>query len=451
MANRMNESIDPTRVSPKRWVVLSFLLVICFVSHFNRASITNAGDERIMEQYGISPARMGMVYSSFLIVYTIFMIPGGWLIDRRGPGFSLALMLGGSAVFCAATGSLGFGHLPPGAVWVALLLVRAAMGLFSTPLHPGAARSIDQWFASRETGVANGLVTGASILAYAVVHTVFGRLIDWIGWPGAFLLTGGATFILAICWWWVSEGGPASGSAEGPATSRLTQKTQVESPPHVVSILASPPVDRPASRWCARELVLLTLSYAAVGYFQYLFFYWLHYYFDQVLRMDKIQSRYYAGLPSLAMAAAMPVGGWLMGRLESNAKGSGKRFVLPLLSMLASAACLLAGLGAARTPWVVSWFTAALGFLGLCESAFWVTAIELGGSGGKRAGMSAAIMNTGGNGIGLLAPMLTPLISRRFGWGGGLCVGALVAVAGAMCWLGIRPRQRAETRAAQGG
>ena len=51
MANPMNESIDPTRLSPKRWVVLVFLLVICFVSHFNRASITNAGDERIMEPY----------------------------------------------------------------------------------------------------------------------------------------------------------------------------------------------------------------------------------------------------------------------------------------------------------------------------------------------------------------------------------------------------------------
>ncbi len=425
----MNQSADPTRLSSKRWLILGFLLVICFVSHFNRASITNAGDERIMKQYEISPQRMGMVYSSFLIVYTLFMIPGGWLIDRRGPALSLVLMLAGSAVFCACTGLLGFGHLPPSAVWLALLLVRAAMGLFSTPLHPGAARSIDQWFPNRETGVANGLITGASILAYAVVHTAFGRLIDWLDWPGAFLFTGAATFILAICWWWVSSNGPAS-----------IRLTQVESPPTAVLDYASnPPPGISEARGRVRELFLLTMSYAAVGYFQYLFFYWLHYYFDQVLRMDKLQSRHYAGLPSLAMAAAMPVGGWLMGRLESNA-GRGKRFVLPLLSMLASAACLLAGLLAQRTPWVVLWFTAALGFLGLCESAFWVTAIELGGRGGKRAGMSAAIMNTGGNGIGLLAPILTPLISRRFGWGGGLCVGALVAVAFPAQWdpkLGI--------------
>src|SRR6185436_1712168 len=63
-----------------------------------------------------------------------------------------------------------------------------------------------------------------------------------------------------------------------------------------------------------RNLVLLTLSYAAVGYFQYLFFYWLHYYFDSVLHMDKAESRYFAGLPNLAMATCMPIGGWLTDR-----------------------------------------------------------------------------------------------------------------------------------------
>jgi hypothetical protein len=59
----------------RRWLNLAFLMALCFISHFNRASITSAGDERIMSQSGISPERMGVIYSAFLIVYTLFMIP----------------------------------------------------------------------------------------------------------------------------------------------------------------------------------------------------------------------------------------------------------------------------------------------------------------------------------------------------------------------------------------
>src|SRR5437667_4125879 len=93
----------------RRWMILSFLMALCFISHFDRASITSAGDERIMQQFGISPERMGMIYSAFLIIYTAFMIPGGWLIDGRGPRFALACMGLGSALFCALTGAIGFG------------------------------------------------------------------------------------------------------------------------------------------------------------------------------------------------------------------------------------------------------------------------------------------------------------------------------------------------------
>jgi MFS transporter, ACS family, D-galactonate transporter len=55
----------------------------------------------------------------------------------------------------------------------------------------------------------------------------------------------------------------------------------------------------------------------------------------------------------------------------------------------------------------------------------------------QRGGTSAAIMNTGGNGIGLFAPMITPWLGMHLGWKWGLGVGALVAVFGAVCWFGI--------------
>src|SRR2546426_5048054 len=76
--------------SSRRRRVVALLMALCFISHFNRVSISVAADERIMDQFSISPTAMGTVYSAFLLVYTIFMIPGGLFIDRVGTRRALA-------------------------------------------------------------------------------------------------------------------------------------------------------------------------------------------------------------------------------------------------------------------------------------------------------------------------------------------------------------------------
>jgi ACS family D-galactonate transporter-like MFS transporter len=403
-----------------RWVILAFLMALCFISHFNRGSITSAGDERIMKQFDISPQEMGVIYTAFLVVYTLFMIPGGWLIDRRGPRFALACMGIGSALFCAFTGAIGFGILAAGQVWVALLIVRSLMGMLSAPLHPGSARAAGNWFPPGQQSLANGLITGASIFAYAVVHPVFGSLIDRFDWPVAFVITGSSTALLALAWLMVARNTPDESRLEAAFVTETGDTAE----------------SAESSEGRRRNLVFLTLSYAAVGYFQYLFFYWLHYYFDSVLHMDKAESRYYAGLPSLAMAAAMPVGGWLTDRAVRWRGENSGRTLVPKFGMLLSALFLVCGVFATERPWIVACFTAALGTLGLCEASFWTVAVNLHR---ERGGTSAAIMNTGGNGIGLLAPVITPWLGTHLGWEWGLGAGAIVGVLGALCWFWIEP------------
>ena len=425
---------EQTSPSPIRWRILALLMALCFISHFNRASMASAGDERIMKQFGISTEQMGVVYSAFLIVYTVFMIPGGFFIDRFGPRVALAAMGIGTALFCAFTGLVGWGFIAASQVWLSLLIVRSLMGLLTTPLHPASARAAANWFPQQQRALANGLVTGAALLAYAAVHPLFGALIDRFDWPIAFLISGGCTAALALVWF-------ASSSDRPRLQSEVRLPGPRPSPASTHSI--SGPVSVGFGRLLRdRNLLLLTLSYAAVGYFQYLFFYWMHYYFDEVVHMGKTESRFFSGLPNLAMAICMPLGGWLTdkGQLGQTAG----RTLVPRIGMAASAALLLFGIFATQPFWIVLWFTLSLGVLGLCEGAFWTTAVELGGT---RGGTAAAVMNTGGNGIGLLAPMVTPWVGAKLGWEWGIGLGAFVALAGAVCWFWIEPKQRAQDAA----
>jgi MFS family permease len=408
----------PANRSP--WLILALLMALCFTNHFNRASMASAGDERLMAQFKITPESMGWVYSAYLIVYTLCMVPGGMFIDRFGPRAALMLMGFGTAFFCAITGVVGWGVASASQVWLTLLVVRSCMGLFTTPLHPGCARAAANWFPVQQRVFANGLITGAALLAYAVVHPVFGGLIDLVDWQQAFVITGACTALLTLVWAIL-------------ATDFLRQ--EVASPPDAVEEAHS--ADRSGSLLFNRNIILLTVSYAAVGYFQYLFFYWMHYYFDRILHLGKTESRFYAGLPTLAMAVAMPLGGWLSDVAQRKLDYTRGRTLLPRASMVISAGLLMLGIFAKETFWIVLWFTLSLGVLGLCEGSFWTTAVEIGG---KRGGTTAAIMNTGGNGIGLLAPIITPWISAKVGWTWGIGLGAVIGFLGAACWWGIVPR-----------
>src|SRR5205809_7393435 len=109
-ANRLDEG----RRSVFRWLIIALLMALCFISHFNRASMASAGDERLMKQFSITPEAMGWVYSAFLIVYTICMVPAGLFIDRFGPRAALMLMGFGTALFCAVTGAVSWGFVAAG-------------------------------------------------------------------------------------------------------------------------------------------------------------------------------------------------------------------------------------------------------------------------------------------------------------------------------------------------
>src|SRR6266496_3663801 len=129
----------PTNV---RWLMVLLLLGFAFLAHFNRVSISVAANEHFIGPGKLSEEQVGLIYSAFLLIYTVGMLPGGWLIDRVGPRWAMTGM-GLGLGFCAAlTGVLGWAGLAISALFVPLLIIRGLAGATSVPLHPGAARSV---------------------------------------------------------------------------------------------------------------------------------------------------------------------------------------------------------------------------------------------------------------------------------------------------------------------
>jgi MFS family permease len=445
--------------APGRWGVVGLLMAYSFMSWFNRVSMSVAGTERIMGQYDISPTAMGVVYSALLFAYAVCMTPGGWLIDRRGAWLSLVLMGLGSALFVALTGVVGLVVLAAGPLWYALLVVRGLAGACMAPIYPGSARVVAHWLPLSQRALGNGLVNGAALVGIAATFVGFGALIDHFDWPGAFLITGAVTGLLGLVWLLCASDYPAGRHAlpaldpgwetkRSPpaADERLQRGDAFQGAPAAPAVPAKdqPPLPPTAASWLSlfrnRSLVLLTVSYAAVGYFEYLFYFWTEYYFADVLHLGKGQSRLYATLLNLAMAAGMMLGGLVSDRLVRRWGLRAGRAAVPVGGLLISAAFLGVGIVVKEPELIVGCFAVAMACAGACEGPCWATAVELGGRDG---GTAAGVFNTGGNLGGLVAPVLTPWVSARYGWPWGIALGAAACLLAVLFWLGIDPAERA--------
>lgn len=421
------EADRPTSV---RWKIVGLLLAYAALVHFNRISIAVAGTERLMSQFDISPALMGSLSSAYLWTYTIMMTPGGWFIDRFGARAALLVVGFGSMLCVGMTGVAGLAATSGALIVPALFAIRGLMGIANAPFHPGAAYAVSRWIPGPAQVGVNGMVNAAALAGISSTFYVFGFMMDRLGWPGAFLCASGVTGVAAAAWWAYAAGGPREHRGVNDAERRLigTDSAGRQAGARITEI---PP-------WKNRSVILLTISYGTVGYFQYMFFYWIQYYFDKVLGLGKDDSRLYATIPSVAMAIGMAVGGRLIDRAQSRLGPRRGRAGITVTTMIVSAVLLGAGVLCRQPVWIVTCFSFALGILGICEGAFWTTATDLGG---EKGGVAAAIVNTGGNAGGALAPVLTPLVSENLGWGwtGGIALACGFCFLGALTWFWIDP------------
>lgn len=445
-----------------RWLIIGMLVGYAAISHFNRVSISVAGDEVFIQpeaKAGDAPAptegkaktpifyhvfpstQMSWVYFAFLVVYTSFMLPGGWLIDRIGADRALVLLGLGMGSFVVLTGAVGWLASTPHQLWISLLVIRGLAGIFGAPLHPAAAHVVADAASVNVRATANGMITAGALLGIAFSYPVFGGLMDRVSWPWAFVICGLVMITYGLVWRFV-----AVGNLPGPHAGKMDREEAAE---HQAGI--------PWKTILRKDLWLVTLSYFAYSYYQYLFFYWMGYYFKDVLQVPNVEARQAAFIIALSQGAGMVLGGIgndvicrILGRTQGRrvimVAGMTLCGLLTLIAVLHADASLKAA-GAERVKaevftqvvWMIS---LALACQGVCESIYWTAATEVGG---KFRGFACGFLNTGGNIGGIFSPVLTPYIAAKIGWMPAIGIACAICALGGVIWLGIRAPETDQT------
>ena len=239
---------------------------------------------------------------------------------------------------------------------------------------------------------------------------MFSWLIRAYQWRTSFVIAAVTTAALAVLWFWFVRDYPGG---IHPAENIVSMREKT--PGSWRRLLTN------------RNLILLTWAYFCLGYFQFIFFYWIYYYFGEVRHFGPDESARYTTLIFIIMGIMMPSGGWISDRLTRSYGVKFGRRVVPMLGLSLGALLLYTGTIVQGTAIAVLALALASGFASWCEGPFWASTMQVAE---KQVGAACGILNTGGNLGGFLAPIFTPYIASRAGWSWGLYFGSIMAMMG---------------------
>lgn len=402
-----------------RWTILAMLFTAMVINYVDRAALSIAMPF-ITQDYHLTPAEKGVIFSSFFFGYALFCFVGGYLADRFGPKKVLTWSMSFWSVLCGST-ALAFNF------W-SLLIVRALFGVGEGPVSTTANKAINSWFPITERARAIGIAQAGGPLGGALAGPIVGFLALSLGWRVAFLVIAVFGIIWAVAWWRMS----ASTPQEHPKVSEEELALINVDRPVPVQISAETPATPVIDVIKQPAVLVMGLSLFCYNYILYFFMTWFPSYLIDAKGID---------LKSMSIVTALPwfvgtvgfIGGGLL--IDWVFKRTGRRLfsrkVVLVTCLLVAAGCVgLTGQLDSVTSAVVV-MSVSVGFLMLSAPAYWsiiqdaVPDHQVGTAGGFMHGLA--------NLSGIVAPTVTGLIIQSTGtFGSGFAFAGGLGVIGAL-------------------
>ena len=127
----------------KRWQLVFLLFLAGVVNYLDRSALSVAAP-LVTQDLSLTPADLGLIFSSFFFGYAIFNFIGGWASDKLGGKRVFTLAMGVWSAFCALTAAAtGF---------VSLLVIRVFFGVGEGPLSSTINKVVNNWFPASRGG-----------------------------------------------------------------------------------------------------------------------------------------------------------------------------------------------------------------------------------------------------------------------------------------------------------
>jgi sugar phosphate permease len=392
------------------------MICINYVDRFNIA----AAVPTLMKEFGLSPARMGVLMSAFGWTYLICMFPVGYLLDRKSPktiGFFSCLGWGVATLFTAAVS--GF---------YSFFAVRLLLGATESAGYPTCTRIAAAWTPKHERTTATGVFDCSSKLGSALTPPfVVWAIIHW-GWRSSFIVTGLVAMAFAFVWqryYYDPEKHPTVSKEEldyirqGQIIDGASQTVKTKEIP-MYKLLSYP------------RIFFMSCGFFLYMYFATAFHMWIPAYLVRAKGFNLKSMGIVATFPFLAAIGGELIGARCLDKwLQRGASLTKVRRTGQLIGLLGAAACLYLAV-VARTPGMtVFGLTASYAVLSLCGAQNWAIASELAPRG--QVGTVAALNGMSGALAVTVAPILSGLvIQSRLGYDG-----ALFVMVGAVSLAGI--------------
>ncbi|MBS0906920.1 MFS transporter [Pantoea dispersa] len=411
----------PTR---RRYITLLMIFITVVICYVDRANLAVAS-AHIQQEFGISKAEMGYVFSAFAWLYTLCQIPGGWFLDRVGSRLTYFIAILGWSV---ATLLQGFAS-----GLLSLIGLRAITGIFEAPAFPTNNRLVTSWFPEQERASAVGFYTSGQFVGLAFLTPLLIWIQELLSWHWVFIITGGIGIIWSLVWMRVYQ---------APSQSKGINQAELD---YIRAGGAMVDGDAPgekkarvkltAADWKLvfhRKLCGVYLGQFAVTSTLWFFLTWFPNYLTQEKHIAALTAGFMTTVPFLAAFVGVILSGMVADRLVRSGRSLGFARKTPIICGLLISTCIM-GANYTNDPlWIM--VLMALAFFGNgFASITWSLVSSLAPV--RLIGLTGGMFNFIGGLGGITVPLVVGYLAQDYGFAPALVYISAVALIGALSYI----------------